>query len=108
MIYSNVYNPEISATELNHDLTLINKWAYQWKMEFNPDPTKQAVEVLFSQKIKKVHHPPLKFNGSEVLRVDSHKHLGLILDSNINFINHVNEKIKTTTKTISILKYFNR
>ena len=50
MIFSVVHDPVISATELNHDLNLINKWAHQWKMSFNPDPTKQAVEVLFSQK----------------------------------------------------------
>ena len=31
----------------NHDLDVINKWAYQWKLEFNPDPLKQATEVLF-------------------------------------------------------------
>ena len=39
------------------------------------------------------------------MRVDSHKHLGIILDSKLTFINHVNEKIKATTKSIGILKY---
>ena len=33
----------ISANELNQDLKVINQWAYQWKMEFNPDPNKQAI-----------------------------------------------------------------
>ena len=47
MIFSVVNDPVVSATELNHDLNLINKWAYQWKMAFNPDPSKQAVEILF-------------------------------------------------------------
>ena len=28
----------------------INKWARQWKMSVNPDPTKMAQEVLFSRK----------------------------------------------------------
>ena len=32
----------ISANILNHDLNIIHQWAHQWKMEFNPDPTKQA------------------------------------------------------------------
>ena len=63
MIFSVVNYPVVSATELNHDLNLINKWANQWKMAFNPDPSKQAVEVLFSQKKKEVYHPPLYFNG---------------------------------------------
>ena len=48
-------------------------------MAFNPDPSKQAVEVLFSQKKKEVYHPPIYFNGVVVTRVDSHKHLGIIL-----------------------------
>ena len=105
MLFSIVQNPVTSASDLNNDLNLINKWAYQCKMAFNPDPTKQAVEVLFSQKKKEVYHPPLFFNGSPVTRVDSHKHLSLILDSKLTFINHVNEKIKASTKAIGILKY---
>ena len=108
MLFSIVNDPVISAAELNYDLTLINKWAYQWKMAFNPDPTKQAVEVLFSHKKETLHHPPLFFNGSSVVRVDSHKHLGIILDSKLTFINHVNEKIKATTKAIGILKYLRK
>ena len=51
-----VHDPIISAAELNHDLQLISDWAYQWKMAFNPDPSKQAVELVFSQKKKKQIH----------------------------------------------------
>ena len=50
MLFSIVKDPIISANELNHDLEKINKWAYQWKLQFNPDPTKQATELLFFQK----------------------------------------------------------
>ena len=77
-------------------------------MAFNPDPTKQAVEVLFSQKNNEIYHPPLYFNNSVVLRVDSHKHLGLTLDSKLTFLNHVNEKIKATTKAVGILRYLRK
>ena len=31
-----------AANELNDGLTKINSLAYQWKMSFNPDPSKQA------------------------------------------------------------------
>ena len=44
MLFSIVKDPIISTNDLNHDLSIIQKWAYQWKMEFNPDPTKQATE----------------------------------------------------------------
>ena len=41
-----VSNPELfaddilSARNLNDDLKKINKWAFQWKMSFNPDTNK--------------------------------------------------------------------
>ena len=50
MLYSIVRDPAQSAADLNHDLDLIQKWAFQWKMEFNPDPLKQATQVIFSCK----------------------------------------------------------
>ena len=37
-----VYNANTTAKELNNDLVKISRWAYQWKMSFNPDPSKQA------------------------------------------------------------------
>ena len=40
---------------LNKDLEKITEWASQWKMVFNPDITKQAVEILFSNK-KNIHN----------------------------------------------------
>ena len=57
MLYSIVKDPAISANNLNHDHDIIQQWAYQWKMEFNPDPTKQATEVLFSCKKSSPNHP---------------------------------------------------
>ena len=50
MLFSIVKDPAVSATDLNHDLNIIRQWAHQWKMEFNPDITKQATEVIFSCK----------------------------------------------------------
>ena len=41
-----------SVNTLNNDLLLISKWVYNWKMLFNPDPSKPAQEVLFSRKKK--------------------------------------------------------
>ena len=41
-----------SANELNNDLKEISDWVFQWKMSFNPDPNKQAEDVIFSRKLK--------------------------------------------------------
>ena len=59
MLYSIVKDPLQTSNDLNHDLALIQQWAYQWKMAFNPDPSKQANEVLFSCKKQAQNHPSL-------------------------------------------------
>ena len=108
MLYSVVKDPIKSASDLNHDLEVIKQWAIQWKMAFNPDPNKQATEILFSCKKKPVVHPVLYFNGSQVARVNEHKHLGLILHPSLSFEKHLNEKIKKAKKNIGIIKYLNK
>ena len=35
---------------LSEDLNLISNWVFRWKTSFNPDPSKQAKEVVFSKK----------------------------------------------------------
>ena len=40
MLFSIVKDSIISVNDLNQDLGKIYQWAHQWKMEFNPDPTK--------------------------------------------------------------------
>ena len=60
-----------SANELNNDLKKVSDWACQWKMSFNFDPSKQAQEVIFSRKLKKVTHPPLVFTNANVSQCKS-------------------------------------
>ena len=48
-LFSKVHGINKSANELNGDLEKISRWGYQWKMQFNPDPNKQANEVIFSR-----------------------------------------------------------
>ena len=68
MLFSIVKNPEMSANDLNHDLDVIRQWAHQWKLEFNPDPIKQATGVLFSCKKSSQNHPQIMFNGTAVTK----------------------------------------
>ena len=57
MLFCIVNDPVISANELHQDLKVINQWAFQWKMEFNTDPNKQATELFFSCKKNSPNHP---------------------------------------------------
>ena len=52
-IFSVTHNPNECAADLNHDLDRIKRWAHNWRISLNPDPAKQAVEVI------PVDHQPL-------------------------------------------------
>ena len=106
MLFSIVKDPNISAVDLNHDLDVISEWARQWKLEFNPDPLKQATEILFSCKKTIVNHPPIYFNGTVVAKVNHQKHLGLSLQSNLSFEKHLAEKIKKAKKMLVLSSIF--
>ena len=47
-IFSTIQDINYSASNLNSNLQKISEWAFKWKRSFNPDPTKQAQEVIFS------------------------------------------------------------
>ena len=65
-LFSGVKNVDASNVGLNNDLKKIGEWAFQWKVNFNPDPTKQAQELIFSRIVQIINHPPLFFNQSVV------------------------------------------
>ena len=69
-----------TTTDLNSDLSKVSDWAFQWKMNFNPDPNKQAQEVTFSRKINKIDHPPLLFNQN-LVKSSFQNHLAMVLDT---------------------------
>ena len=94
----------IFSTVFDSTKTFVKNWAYQWKMAFNPDPNKQATEVIFSHKINTVNHPTLYFNASPVTTAPFQKHLGLFLDEKLNFGHHLNEKISKANKIIGLIK----
>ena len=73
-------------------------------MSFNPDPQKQAVELLFSKKRHEIDHPFILFNNIPVKRVTAHKHLGIILDSKLPFSAHIKSAISKTRRGIGLLK----
>jgi len=103
-LFSTVHDPILSASDINHDLEKISHWAFQWKMLFNPDPSKQAKEVVFSRKRNDVQHPDLIFNQSTVQRTTVQKHLGLLLDEKLSFNYHVKDITDKANKTIGVLR----
>ena len=100
-LFSIIKDPKVTAAELNSDLAKISRWAFQWKMSFNPDPTKQAQEV--SWKVVTADHFNVFFNDSVVQRTSVQRHLGLYLDEKFSFHHHLKEKLAIANKGIGII-----
>ena len=55
MLFDVVNDPRTISVTLNQDLLRVPNWAQHWKMCLNPDPDKQAVELLFCKKTRLYH-----------------------------------------------------
>ena len=103
-LFTVVENSNAAANGMNHDLELIMQWVHDWRMSFNPDPQKQAVELIFSTKKTEVDHPVMLFNNVPVKKANEHKHLGIVLDSKLSFSAHIRAAISKNRKGIGLLK----
>ena len=54
-------------------------------MNFNSDPSKQTQETN-----QETNHNPIYFNHSSVQQVPTQKHLGMYLDTELSFQEHLN------------------
>ena len=102
-LFSVIFDKDLSVKNFNDDFNRINNWAFQWKMGFNPDPNKQAQEVLVSRKIQKSSQPSLVFNNI-VTQSFTQKHLGMILDTKLDFQEHLKSIFSKVNKIIDLLR----
>ena len=94
----------MSAKNLGDHVNRIDNWAFQWKMSFNPDPNKQTQKVLFSHKIQKSSQPSLIFNNNIVTQWLTQKHLGMFLDTKLDYQEHGKSILSKVNKTIGLLR----
>ena len=73
-------------------------------MNFNPDPFKQAEEVLFSRKSKSQNHLCLYFKNNIVNQTPLQKHLGMYLDQKLDFLEHSKNIQAKVNKSITLLR----
>ena len=73
-------------------------------MNFNPETSKQAQEVLFNRKVKINAHLQLVFNNNPVHETATQKHLGMFLDYKLNLQEHFENMLNKVNKTIGLLR----
>ena len=107
-LFTVVRDPDQAVILLNHDQRIIEAWAYKWRMSFNPDPMKQAIEVIFSRTRTTVNHPAIYFSDTQVTRANERKHLGIILDSKLSFSSHIESAISKARQGVGMLRFISR
>ena len=75
-------------------------------MSFNPDPSNQAQEIIFSRKKMKSSHPSVYFNNIRVSSSSVHKHLGMLLNDTLSYEHQLKSVLNKVKKTISLLRKF--
>ena len=103
-LFSVIYDKNSSANKLNQGLNRIDNSAFQWKISFNPDPSKQAQEVIFSRSLQKSIYPTSSFNNNTVTQTLTQKHLGMFLDTKMDFQGHLKSVLNKVNKTIGLLR----
>ena len=73
-------------------------------MQFNPNTSKQGKKVYFSKKANNVSSLPVTFNKTNAVTCYSQKELGLVLDQQLNFNDHIQSKMSKCYKMIGITK----
>ena len=58
-LFAVVNDVQFTHDQIMYDLETITQWANKWKIQFNPDITKQVIELIFSHKYKKKITPRL-------------------------------------------------
>ena len=73
-------------------------------MSFDLYPSKQAKEIIFSRKTKKISHASLRFNNSIVSQTPYQKHLRIFLDARLTFEEHLKVITTKVNKTVGLLR----
>ena len=94
-------DPNETAEILNRDLLKISNWANVWKVKFNASKTK---DIIFSNKVLN-NSPPLVFNDEFITRVNTHRHLGVYLTSNLNWSVQINDVCFRANRKLSVLRH---
>ena len=91
----------LNSESLNQDLEAMDRWAKQWLVNFSPEKTKTM--SLSLQNTGPPTNTPLMMNGAPLQETKTHKHLGININYNLKWNEHILEVIKKAGKKLDIL-----
>lgn len=91
--FSVFYDLTASVNTINKDLLIMRDQTSQWKMS-----SKQTKKVISSRKTSIIEHISITFNGNYIQKATLQKYLGMLLNSKLNFKEHISQKINKPKK----------
>ena len=101
-MYLGLENTNERTNILNSDLDKINKWAKTWKVKFNQTKTK----LMTISNIREPNTQPLIFGNDILDEIDSHKHLGVIIQKDCKWDLHIKSILSKCRILIGCLRSF--
>ena len=86
---------------LNEDLQKLNRWSNKWHVDFSPPKTE---ELIISKKKEAPVHPQVFLDTVPIKRVQSHKHLGLIIAKDLSWKEQITESIDKANRRLGIMR----
>ena len=100
-LFIEVENPDEARTQLQADLNNIQTWADNWLVTFSPAKSK---DMILSLKTNKPIHQPLSLANEDIVRVESHKHLGITISSDLKWSTQIMEMAKKACTRLNIMR----
>ena len=98
--YLNTSSREDSVT-LQADINSVESWSITWLLTFHPD----KCHVLTIRKFTNIRHTHrYKVYGKELEHVFAEKDLGVVIDGDLNFEEHMSEKINKVNAVMGMIR----
>ena len=100
-IYSSGTNRRITSERLTKDLNSASLWASLWGMLFNAEKSEHL--TISTHQVEENHSARLYMAGAELPTVESHRHLGLIINSKLTWRDHIDGTFAACAPRIGML-----
>ena len=92
----------LARIKLQESVDILSKWANKWRIKLNPI---KCTTIQFSKPVSDEHYyMPIQINGEYIPKSNFAKFLGLYINENCNWANHVNNLTAKSTSIINGLK----
>ena len=80
----------------------MESWSDKWLLKFHPEKCKY---MKISKKSNSTDHPPIyNLLNPPIAQVKEEKDIGVLIDSELTFQNHISEKMNKANSTFAVLR----